>query len=144
MRIVLSHPKFASSACNILKRMSMKNIVFSQKTSTINLKKQNSEIVLTFPKKTLMRLEKLQKLIAKGESEDLEFKKTTGQRTEAAKTVCALLNGLGGFVIFGVSDKGETIGQQVTAKTLEDIALELRRIEPPAFPEIETVNIGND
>jgi predicted HTH transcriptional regulator len=54
------------------------------------------------------------------------------------------LNGLGGFVVFGVSDKGETIGQQVTAKTLEDIALELRRIEPPAFPEIETVNIGND
>ena len=91
-----------------------------------------------------MRLEELQKLVTKGESEDLEFKKTTGQRTEATKTVCALLNGLGGFVIFGVSDKGETIGQQVTAKTLEDIALELRRIEPPAFPEIETVNIGND
>lgn len=91
-----------------------------------------------------MGLEEFQKLIAKGESEDLEFKKTTGQRTEAAKTVCALLNGLGGFVVFGVSDKGETIGQQVTAKTLEDIALELRRIEPLAFPEIETVNIGND
>lgn len=32
----------------------------------------------------------------------------------------------------------------MTAKTLEDIALELRRIEPPAFPEIQTINIGND
>ena len=51
-----------------------------------------------------MLLEELQKLVAAGESESLEFKKTTGQRTEAAKTVCALLNGLGGFLLFGVSD----------------------------------------
>ena len=63
-----------------------------------------------------MPLEKLKELIVKGESENLEFKKTTGQRTEAAKTACALLNGQGGLVIFGVSDKGELIGQQVTNK----------------------------
>ena len=91
-----------------------------------------------------MHLEELQKLVSKGESEKLEFKKTTGQRSEAAKTVCALLNGLGGFVLFGISDKKEITGQQVTAKTLEDIALELRRIEPPEFPEIEALTIeGN-
>ena len=91
-----------------------------------------------------MQLEELQKLITKGESEDLEFKKTSGQRSEAAKTICALLNGLGGFVLFGVSDVGEIVGQQVTAKTLEDITLELRRIEPPAFPDIETITIGGE
>ncbi|WP_052435890.1 helix-turn-helix domain-containing protein [Neochlamydia sp. EPS4] len=91
-----------------------------------------------------MRLEELQKSVAKGESENLEFKKTTGQRSEAAKTVCAMLNGLGGFLLFGVSDKGEIASQQVTARTLEDIAQELRKIEPPAFPEIETVAIGSD
>jgi len=61
-----------------------------------------------------MLLEKIKKLILNGESETLEFKKTTGQRTEAAKTVCALLNGLGGFIIFGVTDKGKPVGQQVT------------------------------
>lgn len=92
----------------------------------------------------IMLLEELQKLVAAGESENLEFKKTTGQRTEAAKTICALLNGLGGFLLFGISDKGEIVGQQVTAKTLEDITLELRRIEPPAFPEMEAVTVGND
>lgn len=91
-----------------------------------------------------MHLDELRQLVAKGESEFLEFKKTTGQRTEAAKTVCALLNGLGGFLFFGVSDKGEILGQQVAAKTLEDISFELRKIEPPAFPEIETVSLGND
>jgi ATP-dependent DNA helicase RecG len=80
--------------------------------------------------------------VAEGESDHLEFKKSTGQRTEAAKTVCAMLNGLGGFVLFGVTDKGEVIGQLVAANTLEDIAAELRRIESPAFPDIETANVS--
>lgn len=50
-----------------------------------------------------------------------------------------MLNGLGGFVCFGVSDKGTLVGQQVTVKTLADLAAEFSRIEPPAYPEIETV-----
>lgn len=68
-----------------------------------------------------MIFEELQRLVVKGETEKVEFKKTTGQRTEATKTVCAFLNGLGGFVIFGVSDKREIVGQQVASKTLEDL-----------------------
>lgn len=86
----------------------------------------------------------LEKIISFGESEVLEFKKTTGQRTEAAKTICALLNTLGGSVLFGISDKGEIIGQQATAKTLEDISLELRRIEPAIFPEIKIIPVEGD
>ena len=91
-----------------------------------------------------MHLRELQDLISDGESERIEFKRSTGQRTEAARTVCAMLNGLGGFVLFGVSNKGELIGQQVSAKTLEDMAVELRRIEPPAFPEIETIYLRKE
>lgn len=91
-----------------------------------------------------MQLEELRKLVAKGESEVLELKKTTGQRVEAVKTVCAMLNNLGGFVIFGIDDTGEILGQQISVKTLEDITNELRKIEPPAFPEIETISIGNE
>ena len=91
-----------------------------------------------------MHLDELRQLVKQGESEVVEFKKSTGQRTEAAKTVCALLNSHGGFLLFGVSDKREILGQQVAAKTLEDISFELRKIEPPAFPEIETVSLGND
>jgi ATP-dependent DNA helicase RecG len=86
-----------------------------------------------------MTLQELKRLAAKGESDRLEFKRTTGQRTDAAKTVCAMLNGLGGFVIFGVGDKGELVGQEIGQRTVEDVANELSRIEPPAFPEIETV-----
>ena len=83
-----------------------------------------------------MNLNELKQLVKQGESDRLEFKKTTGQRTAAAKTVCAMLNSMGGFVIFGVTDKGEIAGQQVSAKTLEDISNEIRNIEPPAFPDI--------
>lgn len=91
-----------------------------------------------------MNIKDLENLIAGGEGERVEFKKSTGQRTLAAKTVCAMSNGLGGFVLFGVTDKGEAIGQLVTAKTLEDITAELRRIEPPVFPDIETITLKKD
>ena len=90
-----------------------------------------------------MDLKILKKLIKEGESETLEFKSTTGQRTEGMKSVCAMLNGLGGFVIFGVTDKGELRGQQGTAKTLTEIANEMALIEPPAFPDIERIALDN-
>jgi len=67
-----------------------------------------------------LNLKELKKLVKQGESDRLEFKKTTGQHTAAAKTVCAMLNSIGGFVIFGVTDKGEIIGQKVSAKTIGD------------------------
>jgi len=91
-----------------------------------------------------VNLQELKKLVVNGESDRLEFKRSTGQRTSAAKTVCAMLNGLGGFVLFGVTDKGDIVGQQVSARTIEGIAAELRKIEPPAFPDIETVHLKGD
>ena len=47
-----------------------------------------------------MHLHELKDLISDGEAERIEFKRSTGQRTEGARTVCAMLNGLGGFVLF--------------------------------------------
>jgi ATP-dependent DNA helicase RecG len=91
-----------------------------------------------------MNLKELQSLIADGENERMEFKATTGQRSQAAKTVCALLNNLGGYVVFGVTDKGVIEGQKVAAGTLESIARELRKIEPPAFPDITSVPLKKD
>lgn len=90
-----------------------------------------------------MNLTELIELIRSGENERLEFKKSTGQRTDAAKTVCAMLNGLGGFVLFGISDRGEIIGQHVSANTLNDIAHELGRIEPPAILDMKTIALQN-
>jgi ATP-dependent DNA helicase RecG len=90
-----------------------------------------------------MNAKELDDLVRSGESETVEFKKSTGQRTEGMKTVCAMMNGVGGFVLFGVTAGGRVSGQEVTTQTLEDIHNELRRIEPPAFPDVETVKLDS-
>jgi ATP-dependent DNA helicase RecG len=86
----------------------------------------------------LMTIQELESLAAGGESDTLEFKETTGQRTEAAKTVCAFLNGKGGTVLFGVNARRRVVGQDVTEKTAEDVVRELKKIEPfvPISPEV--------
>ncbi|MBL7203467.1 MAG: putative DNA binding domain-containing protein [Desulfobacteraceae bacterium] len=53
-----------------------------------------------------MQLQDVEKLIRNCESETVEFKLSTGQRTTAAKTLCGMLNGTGGMVLFGVTGKG--------------------------------------
>jgi ATP-dependent DNA helicase RecG len=82
-------------------------------------------------------------IVRSGESDKVEFKKTTGQRSDGAKTVCAMLNGQGGFVLFGVTDAGEVSGQQVSAATMEDLVRELRRIEPQPLLDPERVPLDN-
>ena len=80
---------------------------------------------------------------ASGESETLELKRTTGERREATRTLCAMLNHRGGRVLFGVEPDGRVFGQQVSDHTIEEVAQELRAIDPPAFPTIDRVDIGN-
>lgn len=86
-----------------------------------------------------MNLEELRNVVAEGESETVEFKTTTGELVAGTQTVCALLNRRGGFVLFGVGDSGRLSGQIVNAKTREAVAQHPRRIEPPAFPDMEEV-----
>lgn len=45
-------------------------------------------------------------------------------------------------MLFGVEPDGRVVGQQVSDHTLEEIAQELREIEPPVFPTIERVMVG--
>ena len=91
-----------------------------------------------------MTPEQIKTLVTAGESETLEFKRTTGTRREAAQTVCAMLNQRGGHVLFGVSPGGDVVGQQVSERTIEEVIAEIQRIEPPAFPAVERVHIAGD
>lgn len=86
-----------------------------------------------------MNQQELQAIAAGGESSEVEFKRTTGQRTDAAKTACAMLNGKGGFVLFGVDDDGSLLGQQVADTTLGDVNRELRRIDPQVLLQPDVV-----
>ncbi|MEG1502557.1 MAG: ATP-binding protein, partial [Synergistaceae bacterium] len=71
----------------------------------------------------------------------MEFKETTGQLERAMETLCAFLNGTGGTLLFGVTDKGKIIGQEVSDKTKRDIAEAIRRIEPFATIEVSYIAI---
>lgn len=86
-----------------------------------------------------MNLTEIKRLVAKGESPKLEYKRSTGELSEALKTACAFLNGNGGKVVIGVKPDGTFIGQQVSDKTLRDIAQAMDKFEPPAHVQVERV-----
>lgn len=85
----------------------------------------------------------LRELASAGESERLEFKRSTGERVEIAKTTCAMLNGLGGIILVGVRDDGTFVGQQIGNETLNDLTREWQKLEPPAFPDVSTLPLEN-
>ncbi len=85
----------------------------------------------------------LQSLVARGESETLELKKSTAQLNRTGETLCAFLNGEGGQVLIGVGSDGRIVGQQVADTTLRDIAAMLGRFEPPARIEMSRVDVGD-
>jgi len=78
----------------------------------------------------------LQKLISQGESNTLEFKRSTAQLKGVGQALCAFLNSNGGKVLIGVNDKGKIIGQHVTDNTRQEIAHMLKLLEP--YPAIDT------
>ena len=86
-----------------------------------------------------MTINDIEALVRRGESETVEFKKTTGQLSRAAETICGLLNGRGGVVVIGVTPEKQIIGQTVSDSTLQDVAQCLRRFEPPAPVQIERI-----
>lgn len=86
-------------------------------------------------------LSELAAWVATGESELLEFKATTGQRKEAVKALCGMLNGRGGRVVFGIDPKGNLVGQPVSDKTLEDLAAVLAGIEPEVNLTVDRIPV---
>jgi len=92
-----------------------------------------------------MNLTQLKTLLEQGESENLEFKSSTGSLNTGMQTVCAFLNSTqGGTLVFGVKDDGQIIGQDVSDKTRKEIAIELHKIEPYAKIDIEYLSTETD
>jgi ATP-dependent DNA helicase RecG len=90
-----------------------------------------------------MELEELRQLVAQGESERLEFKRTTGELKDGMSGICAMLNGDGGRVLFGVTPSGKISGQDVTDNTLQDVAREIRKLEPQAHIQQTLVTVAD-
>jgi ATP-dependent DNA helicase RecG len=90
-----------------------------------------------------MDIRQLKSLITLGESETLEFKTSTGQLKSACETLCGFLNAKGGIVLIGVGNKGQIIGQQISDNTHQEIANELRKIEPAAHIAVDYVKVDD-
>ena len=91
-----------------------------------------------------LKLQDIEALVKQGESNTLEFKKSTGQLKSAFETACAFLNGSGGTILFGVTDNGNIVGQEVSDKTKREISSELVKIYPVALIDIYYVDFSNE
>ena len=91
-----------------------------------------------------MDLEELRQVAARGESDQLEFKRSTGELREAAETLCGFLNEKGWRVLLGVANDGRVLGQQIADRTLQDVGNTLHRFEPAVHVECTQVNVADD
>lgn len=83
-------------------------------------------------------------IIKDGESETVEFKKSTGTLREAVETICAFANLRGGRLFIGINDDGKIVGQTISDDTLKNLSNTIQlNSEPKLYPLIEKVNIDN-
>lgn len=92
---------------------------------------------------TKMNLKDIETLIHKGESDRLEFKKSTAELHSAGKTLCGFLNRNGGQIVIGVTDNKRIVGQDVSDHTRLEIANWIKKIEPAPVTDIHYIEVPN-
>jgi len=82
------------------------------------------------------------RLIRQGESETLEFKRSLSLRDEIGAAISAFSNTKGGVIIIGVTDRGDVIGVDIGANTIENEAGYIKRhTDPQIFPSIKVLEV---
>jgi len=74
------------------------------------------------------------------ESDRLEWKKSTSQLDNSLKTICGFLNHKGGIIKFGIDNRGNMIGQDISDNTIKNITQKVtHKIKPEFIPKIKKV-----
>lgn len=82
-------------------------------------------------------------LIAQGEGETLEFKRSVAELEQVVETVAALANTRGGLVLIGVGPTGEIAGVNVGQVTGERIANRVTgNTDPVIYPSVQVVEVA--
>lgn len=82
-------------------------------------------------------------LIALGESETVEFKRSVAEWEQVVETVAALANTRGGLVLIGVGPKGEVVGVDVGQVTGERITNRIiGNTDPMIYPSVQIVDVA--
>ncbi len=83
-------------------------------------------------------------MVAGGETEKLEFKRSLAEKEEILRTIVAFSNVSGGTILVGVSEEGEVIGLTLNKGDLEDLENSINQlIEPKVYPELQLVPYNN-
>jgi len=84
----------------------------------------------------------LKALILQGESEIIEFKRSTGESKEIIETIAAFSNTKGGRIIIGVSKSGNLLGVEVGKDTTERLSNQIsQNTDPKIHPRITVEKI---
>lgn len=90
-----------------------------------------------------LSLEFIQRIASDHEGVDIEFKETTGQLNRGMETLCGMINGSGGIVLFGISNRGKIIGQEIGDKTTREIGEAINKFDPAVDIQPIYVRIDN-
>ncbi|MFA7371389.1 MAG: RNA-binding domain-containing protein [Sphaerochaetaceae bacterium] len=90
-----------------------------------------------------MTLEQIRRVLSLGENQSVEFFASIKNLDILGKTVCGFLNSLkGGYLICGVSVRGEVLGVSVSQTEINELEQELlKNISPKAFIAVQAENI---
>jgi len=92
----------------------------------------------------VIRRRELKELIEEGENLSCEFKLKFSEPEKIAKEIIAFANTLGGYILFGVEDKGKIVGVQSEKGEEELIRIALRDyITPEIVCEIYAINFDH-
>jgi len=77
-------------------------------------------------------------LIAQGEGQRLEFKRSLAELEDGVCTIAAFANAEGGTLLFGVRADGAVIGVTLGANTCEQVVNTIvDNTDPPLYPQVE-------
>jgi len=89
-----------------------------------------------------MNADDVRQLIARGEGQQLEFKRSLAELDTATRTVTAFANTDGGVLLFGVRDSGEIVGIEISQTTKERIVNRITgATDPVVYPSVEHVTV---
>ncbi len=92
-----------------------------------------------------MTIEELEALIAQGEGQQLEFKRSLAELETAVRTLVAFANTEGGTVLFGVRQSGEIVGVEASQTSKEQLVNKVTSsTDPVLYPSVEFVKVNGE
>lgn len=89
-----------------------------------------------------MNADDIMHLIAQGENQQLEFKRSLAELDTATRTVAAFANTDGGMLLFGVRESGEIIGVDLGQSSRERIVNRIiGATDPAVYPSVEYITV---